>query len=108
MTGEDLLDLVAEGRAALAAPTIQRVHACLVILPKLVDALDRVAQQQEQLREIRRSLTVKVGKLRSEVHAAQKQHPDVTYRSAHVQRAIREIAEDLNRLDALLAEGSHG
>lgn len=108
MTDYGLLDLVAEGREALAAPAMQRVHACLVVLPKLVDALDRVAQQQEQLREIRRSLTVKVGRLRAEVHAAQKMHPEATYRSGLVQRAIREIADDLNRLDGMLSDGAHG
>ena len=108
MTGDDLLDLVQEGREALAAPVMQRVHACLVVLPKLVDALDRIAQQQECLREIRKSLTIKVGRLRAEVHAAQKLHPDATYRSAIVQRAIRDIADDLTQLDGILHEGNHG
>jgi hypothetical protein len=106
---DDLLDLVAEGRAALAAPSIQRVHACLTVLPRLVDALDRVALYQLELREIRQSLTTKVRKLREEVWAAQKMHPEVTYRSAQVQQAIQAIGADLDRLDRLLFQATdHG
>jgi hypothetical protein len=105
---EELLDLVAEGRAALAAPTIQRVHACLTVLPKLVDALDRVALYQHELRDIRAALTVKVRALREEVWKAQKMHPEVTYRSAQVHRAVQDISVELDRLDRLLYEVKHG
>lgn len=106
---DDLLDLVAEGRSALAAPAIERVHAALTVLPKLVDALDRVALYQVELRQVRVDLTDAVKRLRDEVREAQKMHPEVTYRSAQVRKAMGDVNDILDRLDRLLYDGKeHG
>lgn len=99
---EDLFDLVSEGRAALAAPAIERVHACLVVLPKLVDALERVALYQTELKDVRKDLSTAVGTLREEVRKAQELHPEVTYRSAQVRQALNKVTEILDRLDRLI------
>lgn len=99
---DDLLDLVAEGRAALAAPAIERVHACLVALPKLVDALERVALYQTELRDVRNDLTAAVAILREEVRKAQALHPEVTYRSAQVRQALTKVTEILDRMERLI------
>lgn len=98
----DLLDLIAEGRAALAAPSIERVSMALTVLPKLVTALDRVARYQVELRQVRHDLTVAVRKLREEVWAAQKLHPEVTYRSAQIHAALVKVNEILLKLDRLV------
>lgn len=101
---EELFDLVAEGHAAMAAPAIERVHACLMVMPKLVDALDRVSLYQTELRDVRTDLTTAVRTLREEVWKAQKQHPEVTYRSAQVHAALKKVNEVLDRLDRLIFE----
>lgn len=98
----DLLDLVAEGHAALAQPAVARVSAVLTIAPLLVDALDRVCQYQVELRDTRRELTVAVRAFREAVWDAQKAHPEVTYRAAHVQTTLRRVSELLDRLDRLI------
>lgn len=103
-----LLDLVAEGKHALAAPAFERVHLCLVVLPRLVEALDRVALYQVELRQVRVDLTAAVRHLREEVWAAQKKHPEVTYRVAHVQKAMSDVHAILDRLDRLLYEAGNG
>ena len=105
---DDLLGLVKEGRQALAAPAFDRVHLALVVLPKLVDALDRVALYQVELRQVRVELTAAVRTLREEVWEAQKQHPQVTYRAAHVQKAMTEVNRILDKLDTMLYEDGHG
>lgn len=99
---EDLFDLVAEGRAALAAPAVERVHACLVVLPKIVEALDRVAMYQLEMRDVRKELTIAIGKLREEVRQAQAMHPEVTYRSAQVRLALVNVTQILDKLDRLI------
>lgn len=98
----ELLDLVAEGRNALAAPPLERVAEALRVLPAVVDALDRVAQYQHDVREVRRQLVEAVRAFREAVWAAQKAHPEVTYKGAQVQGALRDVGILLDRLDALL------
>lgn len=98
----DLLDLLAEGQAALAQPVMSRVSAVLTVAPLLVDALDRVCQYQVELRDTRRELTVAVREFREAVWEAQKAHPEVTYRAAHVQTTLRRVSELLDRLDRLI------
>jgi len=105
----DLLALVARGRRALAAHPFERVHEALTVLPDLVNALDDMARFHVELSGIRKELTMAVGKLREEVRIAQQKHPEVTYRSAHVQAAMRHVTAILDRLDNLLSEaGGHG
>lgn len=88
----------------MAAPAVERVHACLTVMPKLVDALDRVALYQTELRDVRLDLTTAVRNLREEVWKAQKLHPDVTYRSAQVHAALGRVNLVLDRLDRLIFE----
>lgn len=99
---EELLDLVSEGYAALAAPAIERVHACLTVLPRIVEALDRVSRYQTELRDVRSDLTAAVRHLREEVWKAQKVNPEATYRAAHVHAALKKVTEVLDRLDRLI------
>ena len=98
----ELLDLVAEGRNALAAPATERVHATLKVLPPLVHALDRVAQYQHDVRTLRFELVQALRTFREAVWDAQKRHPEVTHNAAKVHRALADLTILLDRLAALL------
>ena len=98
----ELVDLIAEGQHALAAPPLERVHAALRVLPSLVNALDRVARYQHDVRALRGELTVAVRAFREAVWDAQKQHPEVTYKAAHVQKTLADLTILLDRLAGLL------
>lgn len=100
----DLAGLVRQGRTAMAAPLAERVHACLSVLPLLVEALDYVATRQAQLREIRAELTMAVRELREKVWEAQRTDPNVTYMNANVHRALLRVNQVLDRLDKVLTE----
>lgn len=100
--GLDLIDLVAEGQHALAAPPMERVSAALRVLPALVEALDRVAQYQHDVRQLRTQLVEAVRTFRQAVWESQRRHPEVTYNAAKVQRALAELTILLDRLAALL------
>lgn len=98
----ELIDLVSEGRAAMAAPIQSRVSACFEVLPRLVDALDRISLYQTELRHVRSDLTAAVRKLREEVWKAQKVNPDCTYNNANVHAALIKVNEILGKLDRLI------
>lgn len=98
----ELIDLVSEGRAAMAAPIQGRVSACFEVLPRLVDALDRVATYQTELRQVRSDLTAAVRNLRVEVWKAQKVNPECTYNNANVHAALVKVNEILAKLDRLI------
>lgn len=98
----ELCDLVAEGHAALAAPTFQRVSEALTVLPKLVDALDRCCVYQTELRDVRHELTAAVRSFREAVWEAQRQHPGVTFQNGRVHLELSKLNELLSRLDRLL------
>lgn len=102
MVDTSLVDLLAEGHAALDAPPIARVSNALTVLPRLVEALDRVALYQTELRDVRMQLTEAVKVFREAVWSAQKQHPEVTYKSAQVQKALGDVNVLLDRLDRLI------
>lgn len=101
-TGAELCDLLAEGKAALRSSPIERVHNALTVLPRLVDALDRCCIYQTELRDVRKELTVAVRALRTEIWAAQRMHPEVTYGAAQIQRHMTRLLELLDRADRLL------
>lgn len=98
----ELVDLVAEGQAALAAPTVARVSEALLILPKLVDALDRVCRYQLELRDVRLELTAAVRSFRQAVWEAQRQHPGVTFQNGRVHLELSKMNELLDRIDRLI------
>lgn len=102
MVDTELRDLLVEGHAALDAPAVARVSNALTVLPRLVEALDRVALYQTELRDVRAQLTQAVRTFRDAVLLAQKQHPEVTYKSAQVQKALSEVNMLLDRLDRLI------
>lgn len=104
-TDGELLDLVQEGRHALAAPAVERVSNALTVLPKLVDALDRVCAYQTELRDVRGELTVAVRAFREAVWKAQKAHPEVTFHSGDVHKTLMRVSTLLGRLDRLLHTG---
>lgn len=91
-----------EGRAALIAHPLSRVHDSLVVLPKLVSALDRVCIYRTEMRGVREALTVAVREFRMATWQAQRQHPEITYKAAEVQAALRKVTELLDKLDRLL------
>lgn len=72
------------------------------VMPKMVNALDRVSQYQHDLKQVRVDLTAAVRKLREEVWAAQEMHPELTYRAAHVHSALREVNLIIDRLQRLI------
>lgn len=98
----ELIDLVAEGQHALAAPPLERVHEALRVLPALVQALDRVAQYQHDVRALRTELTQALRAFREAVWDAQRKHPDVTYNAARVHRTLADLTILLDRLAGLL------
>ena len=101
---DELYELVTEGRAALAAPTFQRASMAFDVLPKLVDTLDRLSQHTDSLKAIRLDLTIAVHQMREEVWAAQRQHPEVTYRAAHIHATMKHISNIIDRLEAIINE----
>lgn len=98
----ELAELVSEARSAMAAPAHARVSLMFEVMPKMVNALDRVSQYQHDLKQVRVDLTAAVRKLREEVWEAQKQHPELTYRAAHVHAAMREVNVIIDRLQRLI------
>lgn len=101
-TDAELCDLLAEGKAALQSSPIERVSNALTVLPKLVNALDRVALYQVGLRDVRKDLTKAVRALRSEIWASQRMHPEVTYGAGRIQSHLTHLLELLDRADRLL------
>lgn len=101
---DELYELVTEGRTALAAPVFARVSATLDVFPRMLDALDRLSRSTEALHAVRVDLTIAVHQMREEVWKAQKEHPEVTYRAAHVHATARHIGEIIDRLEAILHE----
>lgn len=102
MPETELYALVSEGRAALAAPIHARVSACFEVLPKIVDALERTALYQTELRQVRKELTEAVEEFRTQVYDAQKLHPGVTFNNAHIRASLRKVTEILSKLDRLM------
>lgn len=100
----ELIELVGEGHAALAAPPMERVYAALVVLPKLVAMLDVVATRSVEMANIRRDLTLAVRRFREQVWDIQKQDPGVTLSGGPVGKSLADIDSLLARLDALLRE----
>mgnify|MGYP003503739919 FL=1 len=94
--------MLAEGKAALRSHTFERVSNALTVLPKLVNALDRVALYQVELRDVRKELTKAVRALRTAIWAAQRMHPEITYGGANVQKHMTHLLELLDRADRLL------
>lgn len=101
-TDAELCDLLAEGKAALRSSPIERVSNALTVLPRLVDALDRCCLYQTELRDVRKELTVAMRALRTEIWAAQRVHPDLTFRGGHVQKHLAHLLELLDRAERLL------
>jgi len=103
MTGEkELRAHLEQGRAALSAPSHERVHAALTVLPLLVADLDRVALYQTELKDVRAELTRLVGDFRRIVWDQMRVDPDATHSGAAVQKAAREIDRLLGRISELL------
>lgn len=102
MPDRELDELLSEAHEALAAPVFERVSRALAVLPKLVSALDRVAQTRYEFHTVRAQLTRTVRAMREEVWEAQKRHPDVTYNAAKIHRTMMSISAQLDQLAALL------
>lgn len=102
MPDRELDELLSEAHEALSAPVFERVSRALTVLPKLVNALDRVAQTRYEFLTIRSQLTRTVRAMREEVWEAQKKHPDVTFNAAKIQRTTMSISTQLDQLAALL------
>lgn len=98
----ELCDLLAEGKAALSSSPFERVSNCLTVLPKLVNALDRVAMYQTELRDVRRELTIEMRALRMEIWAAQRMDPSVTFRGGPIQKHFNRMLELIDKADELL------
>lgn len=98
MSGDTLRKHLEQGRAALAADPVDRVHAALTVLPLLVEDLNRLCAQDASLRELRADLLEKVTDFRVLVRQVQGEHPEVTFKSGHVQRAARELDAVLGKL----------
>lgn len=92
----------------MSAPIHERVSRTFEVMPRMIDALDRVARYQVELRQVRIDLTTAVRKLREEVWTAQKMHPEVTYRSAQVHAAMQQVNTIIDRLQRLLYQESDG
>lgn len=99
---EDLLDLVAEGRAALAEPDNRRPRACVEVLPKIVDALERVALYKVEIIAIKGELAAVVSSLRDAVTKAQASEFSVAARSLDVKKALNLVPPLLDRIDRLI------
>lgn len=102
MTDQELNELVGEAQQALAAPTHERVSRCFDVLPRMVDALDRVALYQHELREVRTELTAAVRAMREEVWKAQKIDPDLTFNGAKIAASLGAVKGLLDKLDRLI------
>lgn len=98
----ELDELLSEAHEALAAPVFERVSRALTVLPKLVGALDRVAQTRYEFDTVRAQLTHTVRTMREQVWEAQKQHPDLTYNAAKIHRTMSSITAQLDQLALLL------
>lgn len=104
-TDTELDELLEEARLALVAPPHERVHRTLVVVPKLVNALDRAATARLQLRTARAQLTFTVRRMREQVWAAQRLHPEVTFDAGRIHRTMVSLAAQLDQLAQLLAGG---
>ena len=102
MIDEELDELVSEAQAALAAPTHERVSRCFDVLPRVVDALDRVVLYRHELRDTRTQLTAAMRGMREEVWYAQRMHPELTYNAAKIAAALGQIRTLLERLEKLI------
>lgn len=105
MTGfdwEDILDLVADGRAALAEPDIRRPRACMIVLPKIVDALERAGLYKVEILSVKADLATVVKDLREAVVKATASHFDVPGRAKEVKQALNQVPPILDRLDRLV------
>lgn len=95
----ELHELVSAGNWALAAPPLERVSAALTVLPKLVDALDRMCQRHAELRPLRLELTRAVREFREAVWDVQRRHREVTYDAAAIQKCLHKVDDLLHQLE---------
>lgn len=102
MPDDELDALLSEARHALAAPPFERVSRALTVLPKLVNALDRVAQTCYEFSTVRSQLTFTVRTMREQVWEAQRMHPEVTFNAAAVHRTMLSLVAQLDALALLL------
>lgn len=98
----ELDELISEAHDALRAPYSERVSRALLVLPKLVDALDRVARRRAEFTDARAQLTQTVRAMREQVWDAQKRHPEVTYNGGQIQRTMLSLQAQLDQLALLL------
>lgn len=104
MTNDDLTELIAEGRRALTAPSHERVHLSLVVLPKLVGALDRVALYQHDIKQIRAELTTEVRAMREAMWKADKGMHVPNYSTGIVQKHMVNLTKILDKLEVFIYE----
>lgn len=93
--------LLAEAHEALDDKTTGRVHRTLIVFPKVVNALDRVALYQTELRDARAALTVAVRGMREAVWDARRADKNYPVGGAHIERYMRDITALLDRIDRL-------
>src|SRR5688500_15070997 len=99
---EDLLDLVAEGREALAQPDNRRPTACVDVLPKIVDALERVALYKVEIIAVKAELASVIAALRDAVTTAQASQFSSVARTLDVKKALSQVPLILDKIDRLV------
>lgn len=104
----DLAALLAEGKAALRAPLSERVSLSLIVLPKLVDALDEIVKRHAEYHALRMALTIAVSELRREVYSGMKSDPGNTANNGRIAMRLRAVNDVLDRLIEAMANERSG
>lgn len=102
MIPSNIFELVSEARYALAQPHHLRAAACILVMPRLIDALDQVSLLEFELTRVRVELTKAVRELRERVAEAQRTHFGRAAAERQVYDAVLAVNACLDRLDEIL------